>query len=238
MYDFSIVIPAYNEEKKIEKDIEAVYSFFNSHSLNGELVIVDDGSKDKTYEVASTFKNKYPSLKVINYGMNKGKGYALRTGMVEASGKYILFADSGICVPYENSLEGLKLTQEGFDIAIGSRRTKENETTIVIQQPAYRRIGSKVFYFTMKLLKLIPRGIYDTQCGFKIFKKEAAHKIYKECFTDGFMIDIEMLKRGIKAKYKITQFPVKWSNDPDTRFNPIGGSLQNMIQILKIILFI
>ena len=234
MYDLSIVIPAYNEEKKIISDIEAVYKFFKENSINGELIIVNDGSKDKTFEIASGEKSKYPSLEIITYKTNRGKGYALRQGMVNAKGKHVLFADSGLCVPYKCVFEGIKLLENGADIAIGSRRTKNNDSTILIPQPLYRRIGSKVFYFLMKIFGLIPKGIFDTQCGFKVFKKDVAHKIYSECFTNGFMIDLEMIKRGLKLKYKIEQFPVTWSNDADSRYKPVSGSFKNMVQILKI----
>lgn len=236
MYDLSIVIPAYNEEKKIVKDIEAVYKFFNENSFNGELVIVDDGSSDDTKKIVQSQIKNYPNLKLVDYGENKGKGYALRKGMVEAQGKYILFADSGLCVPFKCALQGIELLKDGSDIAIGSRRGKNNESTIVIQQPLYRRAGSKVFYFLIKAINLIPKGIYDTQCGFKLFKKEAAHKIYSECFTDGFMIDIESLRRAVKLNYKVTPFSIEWSNDPDTRYNPLFGSFQNLLQIVNILL--
>lgn len=236
MYDLSIVIPAFNEEKKISLDIETVYNYFSENLISGELVIVDDGSTDKTKSVAEGFKEKYKTLKVISYGGNKGKGYALKTGILEASGKYILFADSGVCVPYKCSKLGIKLLEEGFDIALGSRRTKDNSAKIVVNQPLYRRVGSKIFYFLIKILNLIPEGILDTQCGFKLFKKDIAHKIYSECKIKGFMIDLEMLRRAHKQKFKIAAFPVEWSNDSDTRYKPLSGSIQNVLQIIKIIL--
>ena len=97
----SIVIPAYNEEKKIAKDIEAVYAYFKEYSVNGELIVVDDGSHDETLNIARSCMNKYPSLQVISYGLNEGKGYAIKTGILKATGDYILFADSGLCVPFK-----------------------------------------------------------------------------------------------------------------------------------------
>lgn len=234
MYSLSVVIPAYNEENKIHRDIKAVYDYFNENSINGELIIVDDGSRDNTFNVASEFKNKYPSLTVLTYKKNRGKGYAIKTGMFEASGKHILFADAGLCVPYKCVKPGIELLESGSDIAIGSRRT--SETKIVQKQPFYRRLGSTIFHFLIKTFSIIPPGIQDTQCGFKIFKKEVAHKIFQRLFTEKFMWDIEMLRIAQKEKYKIGVFPVEWSNDPDTKFRPYIGSIENMIQILNIMI--
>ena len=236
MYKLSIVIPAYNEGKKISKDIEAVYEYFKENSINGELIIVDDGSKDKTYEITKSYTQKFPSLKVINYGKNRGKGYAIKTGILEAQGEYILFADSGICVPYKCANVGLDLLKSGYDIALGSRRTKDNKSKILVKQPLYRQIGSKAFKFLIQTFNVISKEVEDTQCGFKLFKKNVAHDIYKKCFTEKFMIDLEMLRIAKKKGYKISAFPVEWSNDPDTRYHAIIGSFENMLQIINIVL--
>lgn len=235
MYKLSVVIPAYNEEKKIAKDIEAVYEYFKNNSIDGELIIVDDGSKDRTVEIVKEYKEKFLSLRLITYGKNKGKGYAIKTGILEATGNYILFADSGLCVPFKCANLGIELLKNGANIAIGSRRTSDNRSKIITSQPFYRRQGSKLFKFLIHSFGVIPKEIQDTQCGFKLFKRDVAHNIYKNCFTEKFMLDIEMIRRAKKAKYKIVSFPVEWSNDPDTRYNPLFGSLENMIQILKII---
>lgn len=236
MYKLSVVIPAYNEEKKIAKDIEAVHSYFKENSIDGELIIVDDGSKDKTYETAKNYVQQFPSLRVINYGQNRGKGYAVKTGILEAQGEFILFADSGICVPYKNANLGLELLKSGYDIALGSRRTKDNKSKILVSQPLYRRIGSKIFKFLIQAFNIIPPGIEDTQCGFKLFKKEVAHNLYKKCQVKGFMIDLEMLRIAKKENYKIGIFPVEWSNDPDTRYHAVIGSFENLLQIINIVL--
>ena len=234
-YYLSVVIPAYNEEKKISRDIEAVYEYFKESSIKGELILVDDGSQDKTYEVASKYSSIFPSLKIISYKKNKGKGFATKTGILAAYGEYILLADSGICVPYKFTNSGLEELKQGADIAIGSRKGHD-KVKILIKQPFYRQLGSKLFHFLIKIFKLIPPGIEDTQCGFKLFKLEAGHKIFQEMFTEKFMWDIEMLRRAVKKDYKVVSFPVDWSNDPDSRFNPIVGSFENLLQIILVIL--
>lgn len=231
MYQVSIVIPAYNEGKKISKDIEEGYKYFSENNINGEVIIVDDGSKDQTFNIAKSFSNKYPSLKVINYGRNVGKGYAIKTGILQATGEYILFADSGLCVPFKFANYGLGLLKKGSDIAIGSRKTNAK---IIISQPLYRKLGSKLFHAIIKIFKIIPEGIEDTQCGFKLFRKDVAHNIFRKIFTEKFMWDIEMLRRASKEKYKIATFPVEWSNDADTKFHPYIGSIENLLQIINI----
>ncbi|MBI3591368.1 MAG: glycosyltransferase family 2 protein [Candidatus Melainabacteria bacterium] len=236
MYDLSIVIPAYNEEKKISRDIEAVYEYFKKNSIKGELIIVNDGSKDQTYSVASSLASKFTSLRVLTYKKNRGKGYAIKTGIMEATGEYILVADSGLCVPFKCTNLGLELLRNGNDVAIGSRRTRDDKSKIIVHQPLYRILGSKLFHLLIKISNLIPEGIEDTQCGFKLFKKDVAHKIFKKIFTEKFMWDIEVLRIASKEKYKLSVFPVEWSNDPDTRYNPLIGSFENLLQIVNIIL--
>ena len=232
----SVVIPVYNEEKKISRDIEAVYEYFKDYKIDGELIVVNDGSKDKTYEVAKSYINKFPALKVITYEKNKGKGYAVKTGVLQANGEYILITDSGLCVPFKLANDGLALIKSGSDIALGSRRTLDNKATILIKQPVYRRLGSKFFQFLIQTFSLIPKEVQDTQCGFKLFRKEVAKSIFKRLFTEKFMWDIEVLRIASKEKYKIATFSVEWSNDPDTRFNPFIGSFENLCQIINIII--
>ena len=236
MHQLSIVIPAYNEEKKISKDIEAVYEYFKSNSIDGELVVVDDGSRDKTVEIANNYKNKFSTLKIITYEKNRGKGYAVKIGILEATGSYILISDSGLCVPYRCTNTGIELLKGGCDIALGSRKTKDNKSRIVVPQPLYRRLGSRFFKFLLVAFNIIPKGIEDTQCGFKLYKKDVAHDIFGKMFTEKFMWDIEMLGIANKKRYKIATFPVDRSNDPDTRYNPIVGSFENLLQIIKIVL--
>lgn len=236
MYDLSVVIPAYNEAKKISDDIGAVFEYFKINSINGELIIIDDGSKDNTYNTIKSFTDKFPALKVISYKPNKGKGFAVRKGILEASGASILLADAGLCVAYHFANYGIDLLKKGSDIAIGSRRINNKETKILLKQPLYRRIGSQLFHFLINAFKIIPEGVEDTQCGFKLFKKEVAHKIFDKMFTDKFMWDIEMLRIAKKNNYKISAFPVEWKNDPDTKFRPLIGSIENLLQIINIVL--
>lgn len=228
----SIVIPCYNESKKIHKDIEEVFKFFNTFNINGELIIIDDGSKDDTYKAAERFTNMCPGLKVIRYKNNRGKGYALKTGILSASGEYILFADSGLCVPFDNVFRGIKVLENGAHIGIGSRRAEGSK--IVKSQPWYRILGSMVFQFIVKSIIGLPEEVNDSQCGFKVFPKSVAHWLYGQCVIERFMIDIEMILRAKKANLKMAEFSVEWTNDPDTRYSLVKGTIQNMKQLIKI----
>jgi dolichyl-phosphate beta-glucosyltransferase len=228
----SIVIPCYNESKKIVYDIEEASKFLVSYNICGEIIIVDDGSTDNTYHMAEEYSKKFQNIKVLTYGANKGKGYALKTGILVATGRYILFADAGLCVPFENVQRGIAQIESGASIAIGSRRVKGSK--IFHHQPLYRKLGSRLFHFISTTIIGIPKDIQDSQCGFKLFTRDAAHFLYSQCVIDRFMIDIEMILRAKKAHLVITEFPVEWKNDPDTRFNPINGTIQNIFQLIKI----
>ena len=166
----SVIIPAYNEQIKIQEDVSLVYEFLNKQTFTFEVLVVDDGSQDNTFKIVTSLKPKYKNLRCIHYTPNRGKGHAVKTGMLEARGEYMLFADAGTCVPYEETLKGLKLLQEGYDIAIGSRALPDSK--IISLQPKYRQFGSKAFALIARFLMGV-HTIKDLQCGFKFFKQKA-----------------------------------------------------------------
>ncbi|MHC4625275.1 MAG: glycosyltransferase, partial [Planctomycetota bacterium] len=178
--DLSIVIPAFEESEKIGRDIEAASEFLAGNNLVGEIIVVDDGSTDGTGEAAQKAGGKLPervSLKVIGYEQHRGKGYAVRAGMKETSGEYVMFADSGCCVPYGNVLLGLEMLKNGdCDIAHGSRKLLESD--IQQEQPWYRRITARLFKWLLNKMLTMPPGITDSQCGFKVYRGDVARKLY------------------------------------------------------------
>jgi dolichyl-phosphate beta-glucosyltransferase len=236
--DLSVVIPAFEESKKIARDIEAAAKFLAGNNLEGEIIIVDDGSKDDTSEVAKAVKTP-PTvrLKVFRYELHHGKGYAVRTGIKETNGEYVLFADSGLCVPYEEALRGLKIIKDGIcDIAHGSRKLRGCH--IGKAQSLYRRICSKLFHWFVILYMKIPSELSDTQCGFKIYRGEIARKLYSEALTDGFAFDIEIILRALKEGYRIKEFPLNWTCDSDSRLSPsrsLWCILSELITIKRIL---
>ncbi len=218
--DISIVIPALNEGKKIARDVESAASFLKDNYLSGEIIVIDDGSGDNTAEAAK--KAQIPSeikLNVIRLQQHRGKGYAVRAGIKQAQGEYVMFADSGCCVPCENALRGLDLLKSGAcDMAHGSRKMRASHITRA--QSLYRQICAGIFHwFVIRYMK-VPAELTDTQCGFKIYKGDAGRKLYGECITDGFAFDIEVILRARKEGYRIKEFPVDWACDPDSRLSP------------------
>lgn len=231
-YYLSLIIPAYNEEKKIERDIREAFEYFKQSKINGEVIVSTDGVTDNTNIVVSELKRIYPDLILISKKSKIGKGAAIKRGVKKAKGKYIMFADAGYCVPFRYIKDGIKKIKEGYDLALANRGAKE--TIIKISQPFYRKIGSKTFGLIVKYFLGIPHYIKDTQCGLKIYKHNVAKILFKNLQTKGMMFDLELILKAKKKKFKIATFPVMWSNDPDTKFNPVTGSLENFKEIYRI----
>jgi dolichyl-phosphate beta-glucosyltransferase len=218
--DLSIVIPAYEESRKIAGDIKAAADFLVPHNLSGEIIVVDDGSKDSTAKTAENVRiPPGVKLEIIRYESHSGKGYAVRKGIEQTKGNYVMFADSGHCVPYDDTLRGLELLKtDTCDIAHGSRKIPG--CRIEKSQSLYRRICSKIFHWFVIHDMKIPPELTDTQCGFKIYKGDVARHLYGQCVTDGFMFDIEIIMRARKEGYRIKEFPINWTCDRDSRLSP------------------
>jgi dolichyl-phosphate beta-glucosyltransferase len=225
--DVSIVIPTLNEEHKIVRDILETAKFIKDHGLSGEIIIVDDGSTDKTASIAR--ETKIPAgieLNVIHYEPNRGKGYAVRTGMKETRGDFAIFADSGLCIPPASILKGMALIRDKTcEIAHASRRHPQS---IIKQGTSLRRkILSLAFRTIIPPYMGISTPLTDTQCGFKVYRGSIARELYSACKTDGFMFDIEIILRAEKKGYAFREFPVEWTADPDTRIR-IGRTAKRM----------
>lgn len=234
--DLSIVIPAYEESKKIARDIKAAAVFLKENHFTGQIVVVDDCSKDNTAEIAkNTLTNPSPGieLKVERYNQHRGKGYAVRKGIEQTTGEYVMFADSGCCVPYEDTLRGLELIKSGAcDIAHGSRKMRGCH--IEKDQSLYRRICSKIFHWFVIHDMKIPAEFTDTQCGFKIYRGDVARRLFGKCVTDGFTFDIEIIMRAQKEGFRIKEFPIDWTCDPDSRLSPTRSSWRVLSELLTI----
>jgi dolichyl-phosphate beta-glucosyltransferase len=229
--DLSIIIPVYNEGKKIERDIHLAAEFLSSSKMKGEIIISDDGSTDDTANFVKKI-NIDPglSLKTIFNKDHKGKGYAVKSGILEARGQVVLFIDSGSCVPYKDLLPGISMIRTGqCEIAHGSRFMKDS--IITRKKQWYRRILSGLFRKFIHLWTKIPENLTDTQCGLKIYKREAAIELYRQCITEGFMFDIEIILRAVKAGYNIKEFPISWTADLDSRLSPASSVFQVLSEL-------
>lgn len=234
--DLSIVIPALDESKKIGRDIKEAAAFLEGNDLTGEIIVVDDGSKDNTAEVARNALIDPPAgikVKVERYAQHRGKGYAIRTGIKQTSSEYVMFADSGRCVPYGDVLRGLELLKSGVcEIAHGSR--KMNGCHIERTQSLYRRICSKLFHWFVIYYMKVPAEFSDTQCGFKIYKGDVARHLYGDCITEGFIFDVEIILRAQKEGYRIKEFPIDWTCDRDSRLSPTRSSWRVLSELITI----
>jgi dolichyl-phosphate beta-glucosyltransferase len=232
--ELSIVIPAYDESRKIARDVETAAAFLNGRDLTGEIIVVDDGSSDGTSEAVRSVKMP-PNVKleVVRYEKHRGKGYAVRTGIKRSKGRYVMFADSGGCVPYDDTLRGLDLLKNGAcDIAHGSR--KMHGCRIEKAQSFYRHLCSRMFHWFVIHDMKIPAEFTDTQCGFKIYKGDVARHLYAEAVTDGFTFDIEIIMRAQREGYRIKEFPIDWTCDRDSRLSPTRSSWRVLSELLAI----
>ncbi len=232
--DLSIIIPVFNEGNKIEKDIRQAAQFLSSQKMTGEIIISDDGSTDDTLHFLKKIEIEPGfTLKILDNKNHKGKGYAVKAGILESNSDMVLFIDSGSCVPYGDLMPGINMIRRGqCDIAHGSRFMKDSNITRKKQW--YRRIMSGAFRRFIHLWTKIPENLTDTQCGLKIYKREAALELYRPCITEGFMFDIEIILRAVKAGYKITEFPITWTADLDSRLSPAASFIQMISELANI----
>lgn len=226
----SVVIPAYNEEKRLPKTLLEIDRYLSGQSYDYEIIVVSDGSKDKTAQVAEALRPKIANLRVIDNKENHGKGYVTRQGMTEARGQYRLFTDADNSTSIEQVAKLLPYFSQGYDIVIGSRDVKG--AVVSSPQPGYRRLLGEIFNLFVQILAGL-WGIWDSQCGFKAFTQEAVKDIFPRCRIDRFAFDPEILKIGKKLGYKIKESPIVWVNDPESKVN-FKSIIKMGIDLIKI----
>jgi len=226
-FTYSIVIPAYNEEKIISKTINSIRQFFDQYKKSYEIIIVDDGSKDNTTERVSEIRDD-TNITIVKLSKNQGKGYALRKGCELASGRYILMMDADYSTPI-TELKRLTNFIKDNDIVIGSR--KMNRDSVKIKQPRHRRLISSVGSI---LVKIIISDIKDTQCGFKLIKNHVAKDIFEKQKIKRFSFDIEFLSIAQHYDYKIREVSVRWSDDNSSSFRPVRDTFRSFVDFIVI----
>ena len=232
--DLSIVIPVFNERTKIGRDLAAAAAFLVGERLNGEIIVVDDGSRDHTREVVEAANVPTETqLLVIGYETHRGKGFAVRAGIKVSKGRNVMFADSGSCVPYRYALAGLQMLNNAeCDIAHGSRKLKQSR--ILASPPWNRRLYSALLRRLLIAVMKVPAEFTDTQCGFKIYRGDLARELYGACVTDGFMFDVEIILRALRQQFRIREFPIEWTVDPDSRTTQTLKVRQLLAELLTI----
>ena len=222
----SLIIPAYNEGSRIAANVETVRAFLETLGKPYEIIVVDDGSTDCTGELLT----KLQGVKAISYQPNHGKGYAVRQGVIASRGDFVAFSDADLSAPIDELSKLFDTINAGADIAIGSRALKNSQ--LVIHQPRYRELGGKALNLVIRMLA-VP-GIMDTQCGFKLFKGEAARRVFAECILDGWGFDVEVLYLARRIGCRVAEIPVRWSHSADSKIRPLRAGLEVLRDTLRI----
>lgn len=229
----SIIIPAYNEEARIGGTVREILNYVQNQNLDTEIIVVDDGSKDKTIDVAKKVFAEFPDVKsnAIRYDENRGKGFAVKIGMEQAVGKIALFSDADLSTPIEELPKLVEPIQNGdFDVAFGSRAL--DRSLIGEHQPWRREQGGKVFNLFVGLLTGLP--FWDTQCGFKAFNMDKFRPLLKVMQIEKFGFDVEFLYVAYHAELKLKEIPVRWNNDERTKVNLFRDSLRMFNEVREI----
>ncbi len=234
----SVIIPAYNEQERLASTLATTLAYFDSlpqYAGRYELLVVDDGSRDRTAEIALSFGETHPQVRLLDYGGNRGKGYAVRRGMLEASGDWRLFCDADLATPPEE-YEVVFAAMHGengqviADIGIGSRPLRESN--LIVHQPLYRELLGRGFNAVVQMLA-VP-GIQDTQCGFKIFSRRSAEDIFSRCRLDGFAFDAEALYLAVRLGYKIAEAPIRWSHKSGSKVSMLRDGSRMVLDLMLI----
>jgi glycosyltransferase involved in cell wall biosynthesis len=226
----SIVIPAYNESSRIEHTLERVLSCISTQNWDAEVLVVDDGSKDDTAAIVQRWMAVHPRLNLVKNPGNRGKGYSVRNGLLQAAGDVVMFTDADLSAPMEEAELLLAALADGADVAIGSRWMDRTRQTI--HQPLYRQVFGRCFNWITRTVMGLP--FKDTQCGFKAFKRPAAQVIFRLQRIERWGFDPEILFIARKLKYVIREVPVTWGHDERSRMSYLKDGMK-MLEEMAVI---
>jgi dolichyl-phosphate beta-glucosyltransferase len=226
----SVVVPCYNEELRLPRTIEQIERYLGARGDRYELILVDDGSADGTRRAMEEAAARNKSIRIVALPVNRGKGRALAEGVRVSRGDYVLVTDADLSTPIEELPKLEAALAAGAGVAIGSRAIKGSR--VELSQPIYRVLMGKAFNIIVQLV-LLP-GIWDTQCGFKLFRGDIARDVFEGLTTDGFGYDPEVLYLAKKKGVRIAEVPVVWRNSAPTKVNAIRSSLDMFRHVLRI----
>jgi dolichyl-phosphate beta-glucosyltransferase len=228
--DLSIIIPAYNEESRLPETLGKIAAYIHASNRDTEVLVVDDGSTDGTLAAAESMRNRLPAMRIVSNGVNRGKGFSVRHGMLEASGRIALFTDADLSAPIEEADKLLAAVDKNYDVAIGSRAM--NRTLISARQSRFREFAGIVFNTVVRLCLRLP--FVDTQCGFKAFKREPCKIIFEQQRIERFGFDPELLYLARHHGLHSTEIPVRWAHSPGTKVSMLRDSLQMFADVFII----
>lgn len=232
MLELSIIIPAYNEEGRLLATLQSVHQFLTGYSKTFEIIVVDDGSQDHTSEVITAFGSHHDNIRLVSYQPNKGKGHAIRIGMLAGRGERLLMNDADGSSPIEEIAKLDSSIAAGADIAIGSR-AKPDESRHVEALVHRKFIGNT---FNAIVQRLLLPGILDTQCGFKMFRRAAAHDLFSVARIDGFAFDVEILYLARMRGYKVEEIAINWANMEGSKVNVLIDSPKMFLEVIGVAL--
>jgi dolichyl-phosphate beta-glucosyltransferase len=229
--DLSIVIPAYNEEGRLPKTLDCLITYLQNRQYHAEIIVVDDGSTDGTASVVVAHQPKYPALRLVSNEGNRGKGFSVRHGMLEARGEVALFTDADLSTPIEEADKLFAaLGEQGFDAAIGSRAV--DRSLIEVHQSVIREQAGIFFNYMVRWIMGIEFS--DTQCGFKAFRRERSRIIFEQQRIERFGFDPEILFLAKRHGLRVAEIPVRWSHDAATKVNVLADGIRMLLELLVI----
>lgn len=227
---YSIVIPAYNESARLGGTLEKVLAYVHSRGWNAEVIVVNDGSRDNTSEIARQFAEKDPMVRIVDNPGNRGKGYSVRNGMLHSRGRIVLFSDADLSSPIEEATKLIAALDAGADISIGSRWLRAETQTQ--RQPLHRQIFGRVFNLLLRLS--LGLQFADTQCGFKAFKQRAVQAIFPLQKIERWGFDPEILFLARKFGFRVEEIPVLWGHSGGTRIHPLVDGSKMFMEMLHV----
>jgi dolichyl-phosphate beta-glucosyltransferase len=230
MAQYSIIIPAYNEGARLGATLDRVLDHIAERSWDAEVIVVDDGSRDNTAELVRSRSLANPLLRLIENPGNRGKGYSVRNGMLNANGEILLFTDADLSSPIEEANKLFAAIQGGADVAIGSRWLQPDLQTQ--RQSLLRQFYGRTFNLVLRIL--LGLKFKDTQCGFKAFSRNSAQKLFSRQTIEGWGFDAELLYLADRSCLKVQEVPVVWSDAVGTRINPVRDGLHMIAEVLTI----
>ena len=224
----SVVIPAFEEAARLGPTLERVRTYLAARPFESEVLVVVDGGRDGTLGLVRNLARAWPALRVLDNGVNRGKGYSVRRGMLAARGRYLLFSDADLSTPIAEVERLVAALDAGADVAIGSRALVDSD--VRVRQAWWRQSMGRVFNRFVRLVA-VP-DLRDTQCGFKCFRRDAAQRIFARQRIARFSFDVELLWIARTLGYRVAELPVTWINHPSSRVHPLSDSCRMLVDLM------